>query len=588
MKTIKFAAACCGVALAFGLNAAQANEKVRVYVGFKSGQKAAVERSLQGVGAQMHHRFEKLDAFAVTVPAQALKGLENNPNVLYVEQDPKRFLMAETQPYGIAMVQADDLALQPASANRTICIIDSGYDLGHEDLPTSNVNGTNDSGTGNWYTDENSHGTHVAGTIAAVAGNNKGVIGVFRDSNVNLHIIKVFGADGWAYSSSLVDAATRCEEAGANVISMSLGGSFSSRTEDRYFTDASNRGVLAIAAAGNDGNTRKSYPASYPAVMSVAAIDENKVVASFSQQNDAVEIAAPGVGVKSTVPMGTGSEASVTVGTAFFDALGMDGSPAGDATGPLVDCGLGTSACPGGGGQVCLIQRGDISFADKVLACQNGGGVAAVIYNNVAGSLSGTLGETATSIPSVGVSDTQGAEMLNMLGTSTRVFVGAGSYAYFDGTSMATPHVSAVAALIWSNNPGCTNADVRNAMNATAEDLGAAGRDNAYGYGLVQARAANDYLAANCGGGGGTDPEPGSISLTATAYKVKGSKYVDLAWSGATSTSVDIFRNGAKVATTANDGAYTDAIGGKGGGSYTYKVCEAGTSTCSAEVTAAF
>src|SRR5690606_2370285 len=99
----------------------------------------------------------------------------------------------------------------------------------------------------------------------------------------------------------------------------------------------------------------------------------------------------------------------------------------GDATGPLVDCGLGTSACPGGGGQVCLIQRGDISFADKVLACQNGGGVAAVIYNNVAGSLSGTLGETATSIPSVGVSDAQGAEMLNMLGTSTRVFVGAGN-----------------------------------------------------------------------------------------------------------------------------------------------------------------
>ena len=588
MKNSRLAAVCCGIALSFALNAAHA-EKVRVYVGFKGGQKASVERSLQGAGAEMHHSFEKLNAFSVSVPQQALQGLQNNPNVLYIEEDAKRFLMSEVQPYGIAMVQADDLALQPASANRTICIIDSGYSLDHEDLPTSNVNGTNDSGTGNWYTDENSHGTHVAGTIAAVAGNNKGVVGVFRNSNVNLHIIKVFGADGWAYSSSLVTAAQNCESAGANVISMSLGGSFSSRTEDSYFAGAYNRGVLSIAAAGNDGNTRKSYPASYASVMSVAAIDANKTVADFSQKNDAVEISGPGVGVKSTVPMGTGSVASVTVGATAYDALGMEGTPNGNKTGPLVDCGLGTSACPGGGGQVCLISRGDIAFADKVLACQNGGGTAAVIYNNEPGALSGTLGTTVTSIPSIGVSDTQGAALKGTLGQAANVVVGAGNYADFDGTSMATPHVSAIAALAWSNNLGCTNADVRNAMNATAEDLGAAGRDNAYGYGLAKARAASDYLTANCGGGGtDPDPEPGSITLSASGYKVKGSKVVDLSWNGATSASVDIFRNGSKITTTANDGAHTDAVGGKGGGSYTYKVCEAGTSTCSGDIAVTF
>lgn len=593
MKHFKLAAACCGLALAFVLNTAHADDKVRVYVGFKHGQKADVERSLRGAGADMHHRFESLSAFSVSVPSQALNGLRNNPNVLYIEQDPKRFLMAETQPYGIAMVQADDLALQPASANRTICIIDSGYNLGHEDLPANNVNGTNDPGTGNWYTDENHHGTHVAGTIAAVAGNNKGVVGVFGNQNVNLHIIKVFGADGWAYSSSLVAAAQNCESAGANVISMSLGGTFSSKTEDRYFSGAFNRGVLSIAAAGNDGNTRKSYPASYASVVSVAAVDANKMVADFSQKNDAVEVSGPGVGVKSTVPMGMGAEASVTVGTSGFDALSMEGSPNGDATGPLVDCGLGTSACPGGGGQVCLISRGDIAFADKVLACQNGGGVAAVVYNNEPGALSGTLGEVATDIPSIGVSDTQGAALSGMTGQSARVFVGAGNYASFDGTSMATPHVSAVAALAWSNNTSCSNADVRNALAATAEDLGTAGRDNSYGYGLVRARAASDYLAAACGDGGtdpGPDPEPepGSLTLSASAYKIKGAQHVDLSWGGAASSSVDIFRDGAKLATTANDGAYTDAIGAKGGGSYTYKVCEAGTSTCSADITASF
>ena len=488
--------------LAMGMNAptvAANSDNVRVYVGFEAGQKTAVAQTLRQAGGQTHYAFDDLHAFAVSLPEQALKGLQNNPNVAYVEEDPKRFLSAQSAPYGIAMVQADDSALQPASANRTVCIIDSGYNLGHEDLPTNNVNGTNDSGTGNWYTDENSHGTHVAGTIAAV-NNSVGVVGVFGGENVNLHIIKVFGADGWAYSSSLVAAAQNCESAGANVISMSLGGSFKSRTEDNYFANANNRGVLSIAAAGNDGNTRKSYPASYDSVMSVAAIDENRQVASFSQQNDQVEIAAPGVSVRSSVPMGTGSEASVGIGTDSWVGIGMDGSATGSASGALVDCGLGTSACPGGGGQVCLIQRGDISFADKVLACEAGNGVAAVIYNNESGSLSGTLGEIATSIPSLGVSDTQGTELLSRLGESTTVTVDAGNYAFFDGTSMATPHVSGVAALVWSHFTACSNNEIRNALNSTAVDLGAAGRDNAYGNGLVQARATYDYLTANgCG-----------------------------------------------------------------------------------------
>jgi PKD repeat protein len=78
------------------------------------------------------------------------------------------------------------------------------------------------------------------------------------------------------------------------------------------------------------------------------------------------------------------------------------------------------------------------------------------------------------------------------------------------------------------------------------------------------------------------------ITLSALGYKVKGIQHADLSWSGATSTSVDVYRNGAKVATTANDGAHTDNIGKSGGGTYTYRVCEAGTSTCSNETTVVF
>ena len=85
-----------------------------------------------------------------------------------------------------------------------------------------------------------------------------------------------------------------------------------------------------------------------------------------------------------------------------------------------------------------------------------------------------------------------------------------------------------------------------------------------------------------------TAPASGGITLSARGYKVKGTKNVDLTWADAGSSSVDVYRNNAKVATTANDGAYTDTIGGKSGGTYRYEVCEAGTSTCSNEASVTF
>jgi hypothetical protein len=98
-------------------------------------------------------------------------------------------------------------------------------------------------------------------------------------------------------------------------------------------------------------------------------------------------------------------------------------------------------------------------------------------------------------------------------------------------------------------------------------------------FGDVTAIVVEDFLRTNwglnVGGSGGT-----SITLSTRAYKVKGSWSVDLSWSGATSSTVDVFRNGAKITTTANDGAFTDAIG-KLSGTWTYQVCEAGTTTCS-------
>jgi subtilisin family serine protease len=122
------------------------------------------------------------------------------------------------------------------------------------------------------------------------------------------------------------------------------------------------------------------------------------------------------------------------------------------------------------------------------------------VYNNVPGAFGGTLGTTVTSIPSVTATDTDGAAMKGQLGQSATVSVKASNYAYFDGTSMATPHVSAVAALVWSYFPTCTAAQIRTSLNNSALDLGPAGRDTKYGFGLVQAKAAYDrMLSLGCG-----------------------------------------------------------------------------------------
>lgn len=507
----------CALAAAFFSQAALAappSEAVqRVIVAFKPGAAGAGAAAVAAARGKVVHQIHGMEAMAVELPAQAVAALSRNPNVEYVEEDAPRFMFGGTSPsaapyatgqlvpWGIKAVQADQLAGTNASS-RMVCIIDSGYDRAHEDLSSgANVTGTNDAGTGNWFTDENHHGTHVAGTISALNNAGTGVVGVSENGTLKLHIIKVFGADVWAYSSTLATAANRCRDAGANIISMSLGGPTQNKTEQRAFDALYSRGILNIAAAGNDGNTRLSYPAGYSSVVSVAAIDESLNWATFSQYNSKVELAGPGVNVLSTVPMNTGNASTLSVGTTSYEAGGMDGSPRLSRSGPLADFGLGGSVVAGSmTGKVCLIQRGTYDFASKVSNCQASGGIGAIVYNNAPGGFGGTLGTTVTSIPSVTASDTDGAAMKGQLGQTATVAVTPASYAFFDGTSMATPHVSAVAALVWALRPQCTAAQLRTSLNLSAKDLGPAGRDTKFGFGLVQAKAAVDRIAARgCG-----------------------------------------------------------------------------------------
>jgi len=487
--------------------------------------------ALVAAGATIVKELAPQNAAAAHIPDRAVKGLQNNPHIEYIEADPIREPLSETTPYGISMVEADDSRVTGVGAGaEMLCIIDSGYYGAHEDLspePAGNVSvsGSVSGYPSDWQMDGCGHGTHVAGTATALMNNDTGVQGVLSDGTINIFVVRVFGDDcRWAFASDLIEALNQCITAEATVVNMSLGGSFKSRTEERAFRQAFNKkGILSVAAAGNGGNSRKSYPASYNSVISVAAIDQNKVVANFSQQNDQVELSAPGVAVLSTVPW---IEMNIlTVDSTTYQGDYIENAARSDGVGGLlVDGGL----CDSTGswdwdGAIVLCERGNISFFDKVLNVHSGGGDAAVIYNNQPGNFLGTLGAgNSSTIPAISLSQEDGQAALVALvanpGQNGTVVSQskepASGYEAWDGTSMATPHVSGVAALVWSQFPACSNQQLRDALDMSAEDLGAVGRDNVYGFGLVQAGDVAAYLLANsCDDGGADGGDPGTCTV---------------------------------------------------------------------------
>lgn len=488
----------------------------RVIVGFgNAGEAAAARPALAQLGAQLKVDLPHVSALAVELPASMVARVQQLPGVRYVEEDAKRYAptlrpgappptegqsfaasgKSDAVPYGVRMVQGRDVP-RIDTPRVTVCIIDSGLDRTHPDLAPNAISGDSDRVAGLWWNDEAHHGTHVAGTIAA-AKDGKGVLGVAADTELALHSVKVFGASGvWSYSSDLSAATQKCKQAGAKVINMSLGGYVPLKSERENFAQLERDGIISVAASGNDGLPIKNYPASYPSVISVAAVDSERKVASFSTYNAEVDVAAPGVGVASTVPMGTGlgSRLRQMQGIGAYNSMPMTGSALAAVEAKMYDMGLGLQRDAGASGKICLIQRGDTTFAEKTQACMDSGGVGAIIYNNESGGFGGTLGKLQATIPVVSVSDTDGAQLLATIRVHAKLRVGTTNWAYYDGTSMATPHVSAVVAKLWRLAPQCSNLEIRKTLEASAQDVGAPGRDDRSGYGLVQLRAAYDRI----------------------------------------------------------------------------------------------
>lgn len=469
-------------------------------------------KAVDRVGGKVVRRFEKLGAVAAELTPVQAEALSVQPEVSHVEEDARRYLFSQTIPYGIPQVGAPEawsMAVASAGAlakGAKTCIIDSGLYAPHQDLAQSGVSGH----PAGWNQDACGHGTHVAGTVGALD-NGLGVVGV-SPMGADLFVVKVFGDDcNWSYASELADAVERCADAGAKVVNMSLGGLMPSEVERDAMESAWQRGLLLVAAAGNEGTTDLQYPASYPSVLSVGAVDGQKRVASFSQRNGGVDLVAPGVKIESTVGRVSRHEVALSSGV-------LEGAPiehaaeSGGVSGALAD----GERCESPGdwtGQVVACERGSNTFAEKLDAVARGGGVAAIVYNSLPGPFQGTLGDARVSLPSVALPGEDRTALLAAVGTRVTVVnesprPGSG-YAEFSGTSMAAPHVAGAASFIWGQHPGTTNAQVRRALVGTAQDLGKSGRDDAHGHGHLRVDAALEHLSAGAEGAGGSAPEAG-------------------------------------------------------------------------------
>jgi subtilisin family serine protease len=318
--------------------ATQPTDDLHLLVHFARGTSADDRAAaVAGIGASIEGEIPALGVTRVvaavergTDPAQVIAALAQRRGVAIVERDARVHLdftpndpMWNTDPlvglgqWGAKKIQLDRaLDLVAAAAPVTVAVIDTGVDATHPDLLGRVVTGTTllASQTGGCNadaigTDDNSHGTHVAGIVAANANNGIGIAGIA--ANAKILPIKALDCTGSGSVADIAQGIVYAVDHGARVINISLGSSTDSATMQSAVSYATSRSVIVIAAAGNCGalsmrcfNTLNlpEYPAATPGVIGVGATNMDDQVASFSTQGPQVAVAAPGVRIVSTVP----------------------------------------------------------------------------------------------------------------------------------------------------------------------------------------------------------------------------------------------------------------------------------------------
>jgi subtilisin len=332
------------LSLAIGSVAAQRNFPDGVpshIIVFRANANANVPEFARAHGLNVTHEYNyAIRGIAAVVPAGRLNALSRDPRVAYVEENRLVTIDAQTVPTGLGRSFASTnptLDIDGLDDNRVdvdVAIIDTGVDWQHPDLNVvggincaqGNPNRAKCSGNGD---DDHYHGTHVAGTVAALD-NGIGVVGVAPGARI--WAVKVLNRQGSGYTSWIIAGIdwVAARSATIEVANMSLGGAGYSQAEYDAIQGAVNRGIAFAVSAGNSDASASGYsPASFNNVLSVSALadfnglagggasstcraDQDDTLADFSNWGSAVDIAAPGVCILSTYPIEQGSYGTIS------------------------------------------------------------------------------------------------------------------------------------------------------------------------------------------------------------------------------------------------------------------------------------
>lgn len=266
--------------------------------------------------ASVRH-LPSIEAFSLPVTNEFLAAAPVHG--IWFEQDPQVSIHATVHksvarekgiPWGVQEIRAP-LAWSSTTGHRVkIGVIDTGVDFSHPDLKQSLGKGINLLNRGSLPHDDNGHGTHIAGTIAA-ANQLHGMIGVAPRATV--YPVKAFDHTGSAFVSDIVLGIDWCVRSGMNIVNMSFGMKTRSKSLLTAVNNAYNAGIIIVASSGNDGK-RKSidYPARYPQTIAVGATNRLRRIAPFSNRGMYIDVYAPGEKIMSSWLRGKYNEMSGT------------------------------------------------------------------------------------------------------------------------------------------------------------------------------------------------------------------------------------------------------------------------------------
>lgn len=317
------------------VNSQETENKQRVIVKFRPLIPKFFKNELVNKNLAMLERNLSLkDTYLITVEGvnkeRLIKNLSKSILVEYAEEDYEaKSLYEPNDPlfqnqWALTKIKADgawDVTI--GSEDIEIAILDTGININHPDLQNKIIDSVS---CIDWLScshfetnDADGHGTHVAGIASAVSDNGLGIAGTA--GNTSLISVKVLNDEGLGYYSWIADGIVWAADNGADVINLSLGGRYSSSTLRRAVDYAYAKGVVIVAAAGNDGSSIPVYPAYYSNTVAVTATDENDRKAYFSNYGSWVDIAAPGVNILSTYQENYGYFSGTSVATPFVSGV---------------------------------------------------------------------------------------------------------------------------------------------------------------------------------------------------------------------------------------------------------------------------